>query len=921
MPFPGNRKRCYSDKTLADAQKKIEKKSARARKKGLDYFLRSINNHKPNTIKYATKGIWECLFDKDPEIVNKACRLIVSGTKSKPQLFIIFVPALVEQLERMRGDNLRNVTKALVSIGQSMENGSKKVFNTLRRFRPRDMDWEGDIAHDCNKLLWTNPILKELGCHNKKNSSVALSMTMKGIKYPIYQPGRANSTVENLYKKSLNEINSLCSFNPKLSKKTIPIILKVLGDTLTFNRWLKEKDETLGMHSTFKRAFRHITRVGGKHVVLPMLQGLSTSNDKTVNMIRERFLELGAKSNELLPPLLNCLGHKSSEVQKHSHNVLSGIIELRPKENATIILKHILKSHDIKIKTGGTILLGVLVESTGIHVGKRVKPMLEFYQEDKPEMARALLNLLGNMGVYDKKILPAATKFQLKGLGHPEHGVRLIALSALEKLVARYKEIMDLIVPGIMQLQNDPVDTVRWRSRNILKNLGLAQSDINDYLVSKKRISKTKILMEQLKKGGNLHLTVLETELKKARLYWKKKDFRRTSIYSKNALNIALAMRPKNPPKLDVSIKMDKGFTANEQNIFSIEIRNIGGLHAHNISLNFNQNVELITGLPKSVLAGDSCTAQLGWTPHEDGRVPFGMSMSFEDFAKYRITSENKKWLDVKPGKAQKTGKYGKEDSLNLDGANYRERDGGEGTTEVEIEDMYLIHRKTGTLVQRRTWRAADLVDPDVMSGMFRAILDFVDQSFVSGERGAFSRIYVKGYIILIYDAEHLSIAMVFSGDAEALLHQFGDAIKTVIHQTAMELESDFTDTLSQYKGNTATLRRTRRYMDHLATEINSMIVRTKKVKTDIALDDMDVEDIPPPPPDLSTTYGVEMQVKNGQEHLNIYLDSLRAALKDNVITPDEDNMLRQLRGRFNITPEQHQRLLNRVQSENYTRG
>ncbi|HLF07010.1 MAG TPA: hypothetical protein VI893_07580, partial [Thermoplasmata archaeon] len=46
-----------------------------------------------------------------------------------------------------------------------------------------------------------------------------------------------------------------------------------------------------------------------------------------------------------------------------------------------------------------------------------------------------------------------------------------------------------------------------------------------------------------------------------------------------------------------------------------------------------------------------------------------------------------------------------------------------------EIEDIYLIHRKSGLLIQRRTWRR-ETTDADLVTGMLDAVRGFISQSF-----------------------------------------------------------------------------------------------------------------------------------------------------------------------------------------------
>ncbi len=143
---------------------------------------------------------------------------------------------------------------------------------------------------------------------------------------------------------------------------------------------------------------------------------------------------------------------------------------------------------------------------------------------------------------------------------------------------------------------------------------------------------------------------------------------------------------------------------------------------------------------------------------------------------------------------------------------------------ELEIEDIYLIHRGTGTLIQRRTWREQDLIDPDLIGGMFQAILDFISNSFASSQASEFSRMEVKGYIILIADGKYISEAIVFSGKAEEYIHKILNDIKRVLKENIADIEGQYGNVFKNYDGDVSKLRGTRKSLDALALGINKAL-------------------------------------------------------------------------------------------------
>ncbi len=142
------------------------------------------------------------------------------------------------------------------------------------------------------------------------------------------------------------------------------------------------------------------------------------------------------------------------------------------------------------------------------------------------------------------------------------------------------------------------------------------------------------------------------------------------------------------------------------------------------------------------------------------------------------------------------------------------------GEFPLEIEDVYLIHRNAGILLQRKTWRDKDVIDPDLVAGMFQGVLNFVNESFASGERSKFSRMDIKGYIILVYDSELVSLAIVFSGEGEEVLYRSIDRIRTIMKETAESVENAYREELVDYKGDVSAFKGTRRYLDYLGLAI-----------------------------------------------------------------------------------------------------
>jgi len=142
----------------------------------------------------------------------------------------------------------------------------------------------------------------------------------------------------------------------------------------------------------------------------------------------------------------------------------------------------------------------------------------------------------------------------------------------------------------------------------------------------------------------------------------------------------------------------------------------------------------------------------------------------------------------------------------------------------LQIEDMYLIHRATGILIQRKTWREADLIDPDLIGGMLTAIQDFVNNSFSSGDKSNFTRFDIKGYIIFLYDGELVSLATVLSGEHEDTFVKHMKSVKDIIRSTITRFENEHKPLLQNFDGHVERFKGARNYMDEISVKFMSTI-------------------------------------------------------------------------------------------------
>lgn len=110
-------------------------------------------------------------------------------------------------------------------------------------------------------------------------------------------------------------------------------------------------------------------------------------------------------------------------------------------------------------------------------------------------------------------------------------------------------------------------------------------------------------------------------------------------------------------------------------------------------------------------------------------------------------------------------------------------------TLQYRVEQLLLIHRETGLLLQHVTSEASSTHDADQVSAMLTAIRDFVHDSFhVPGEEGL-DALRVGDLQVIVEQGPHAVLAAVVRGTAPAALRAtFQSALETVHLQLGPEL-------------------------------------------------------------------------------------------------------------------------------------
>jgi outer membrane protein OmpA-like peptidoglycan-associated protein len=107
------------------------------------------------------------------------------------------------------------------------------------------------------------------------------------------------------------------------------------------------------------------------------------------------------------------------------------------------------------------------------------------------------------------------------------------------------------------------------------------------------------------------------------------------------------------------------------------------------------------------------------------------------------------------------------------------------------VEQVFLIHRATGLLLQHVMGDHGETSDADMVSGMLTAIQDFVTDSFHTGEQDSLGSIQVGDLTVWIERGSDASLAAVIRGSApEGLRWVFQEALNTIHLEQGEALEA-----------------------------------------------------------------------------------------------------------------------------------
>lgn len=127
-------------------------------------------------------------------------------------------------------------------------------------------------------------------------------------------------------------------------------------------------------------------------------------------------------------------------------------------------------------------------------------------------------------------------------------------------------------------------------------------------------------------------------------------------------------------------------------------------------------------------------------------------------------------------------------------------------TIKYKAEHVFLIHKETGLLLCDVHDELSRSADPDAISGMLKAISDFVHDSFQNTGNSELNLIELEDYQVLIEQGPHAIIASLVKGFAL-------DEYRTILESTLEKIHDEYAASFLSFKGDTFIFETSRDYL------------------------------------------------------------------------------------------------------------
>jgi outer membrane protein OmpA-like peptidoglycan-associated protein len=120
-------------------------------------------------------------------------------------------------------------------------------------------------------------------------------------------------------------------------------------------------------------------------------------------------------------------------------------------------------------------------------------------------------------------------------------------------------------------------------------------------------------------------------------------------------------------------------------------------------------------------------------------------------------------------------------------------------TVQFRVEHVFLIHRKTGLLIEHVAAPEVTAQDPQLVSGMLSAIQDFVRDSFEGTNKGGIDTLRLGDLLLWCEEGPFAFLAAVIRGNPPESLH-------AALRETLTNIHDQYRSSLEEFEGDSANL-------------------------------------------------------------------------------------------------------------------
>ena len=354
----------------------------------------------------------------------------------------------------------------------------------------------------------------------------------------------------------------------------------------------------------------------------------------------------GKDPERVFSSLVDCLGNQEEKIRKNALNILDEVALINPALSINIILRHMSAKNELVLSSCAALLKNLLDRTGDVTIGN-IAPILALTDNPSREVRQSVLVLLGKIVEKDLTKAPQCIEHIIKGLKQ-EWGVRLMALSSLETLSRADPNLRNFSIPYFIESLADKHDQVRWRASNILRELGVEETDIKHFESAQKLMDFVTPKLKELHLRTSLDLSDIKTEIARTKEMMKLGRYGAAETHAGRAKEMFLELQVSARPELDIKLLPGTTFVLGEHTAFTLALTNTGMVHIDSIDLGFSADVEIIEGVPLSLNAGATKEINLALTPSGSGRRPLKVRMSFRERGGTEIKREKNVWLDIR---------------------------------------------------------------------------------------------------------------------------------------------------------------------------------------------------------------------------------------------------------------------------------